>query len=58
MSSENESSNIEREPESSDELSSEELDQVVGGTDPKPAPVKYIEIKLETVTISSVQTSN
>ena len=36
MPNEQDPRNTDYEPESSDELSNEELDQVVGGTDPKP----------------------
>jgi len=43
MSNEQDPNNIENQPQDTDELTSQDLDQVVGGTDPKPAP-KPIEI--------------
>ena len=48
-------SDVENETNVSDELTGEELDQVVGGTDPKPAPkppTTYLQINLEEITIT------
>jgi hypothetical protein len=47
---------IENEPEKTEELTAEELDQVVGGTDPKPTPPPkqtYLVVTLDNTMISS-----
>ena len=49
-------SDVENETNVSDELNIEELDQVVGGTDPKGTPTLqpkvYLQINLEEITIT------
>ena len=42
MPNEQDPKNLENEPKPDDELDAEELDQVVGGTDPAPQPTQSI----------------
>ena len=56
MSNEQDPKNTENEPQPSDELASEELDQVVGGTDPSSGKVQISEITFTKTTDSSSPT--
>ena len=53
MSNEQDPKNTENEPKPSDELANEELDQVVGGTDPSSGKVQISDLNVTKHTDSS-----